>query len=66
VTQQFQAAEQQIYDAGNLVALVVTVDADEPLVDDWHVSYLAPVVAEPAKGIVTQVIWRGRAALTSA
>jgi hypothetical protein len=45
VTQQFKAAEQQIHEAGNLIVLVVTVDADEPEAGDWHVSYLAPVVA---------------------
>jgi hypothetical protein len=59
VTQQFKAAEQQIHEAGNLIVLVVTVDADEPEAGDWHVSYLAPVVAQPGKGIITKLIWRG-------
>lgn len=59
MTQHFKAAEQQIYEAGNLIVLVVTVDADEPEGDNWHVSYLAPVRAEPGKGIVTKVLWRG-------
>jgi len=50
VTQQFKAADQQIHEAGNLIILVVTVDADEPEAGDWQVSYLAPVVAQPGKG----------------
>jgi hypothetical protein len=59
VTQQFKAAGQQIYEAGNPIVLVVTMDADEPEAGDWHVPYLAPVVAQPGKGIVTKLLWRG-------
>lgn len=66
MTQQFKAAEQQIYEAGNLFVLVVTVDADEPEAGDWHVSYLVPVVAHPGNGIVTKVIWRGAPELAAA
>jgi len=47
VTQQFKAAEQQIYEAGNLIVLVVTVDAVEPEADYWHVSYLVQHAVSP-------------------
>jgi hypothetical protein len=57
----FAAADQSISEEDGVVRLELTVDADQPTGEDWHVQYLAPVKCEPGQPMSVQIHWRGPA-----
>ena len=55
---EYEAADQQIAQDGNLVHLLVTVGADPPD-GDFHIRLLAPVRQQPGEIVWVSVRWRG-------